>query len=272
MSESSNPQSPQPSGTPEQEISIPQILVLLKNLGVETKTLEEKIKEVNEKVVELDRKIDENKIRIVETLGIFVALFTFVSIEFQAFRIYQSPKEIAGLTLILLGALLLFLTIFEALINIDLPFTKRDSGFLRGLLDNFRGKDVGFSWTDSNTWGPGIMIKFAPLLLICFVLLASGVALFTVSLTSSMQLRSRSDLFREFLNKKGNLELVINNPKGGGCFDHKEALALYEIEWDQYCRELGRNTDCQLPDYLGWAAFESTYAKPYEHCEELYLK
>ena len=50
-------------------------------------------------------------------MGIFVALFTFISIEFQVFRSYRDPHAISGLTLIFLGAIFLFLVIFDYLLN-----------------------------------------------------------------------------------------------------------------------------------------------------------
>ncbi|MFA5777060.1 MAG: hypothetical protein WC906_01315 [Parcubacteria group bacterium] len=52
-----------------------------------------------------DDKIENQKLTIIETLGIFVALFTFISIDFQVFKSYRNPFAISGLTLILLGSI-----------------------------------------------------------------------------------------------------------------------------------------------------------------------
>lgn len=65
----------------------------------------------------LEAKIDDSKLKIIETLGIFVALFTFVSIEFQIFRSFTSWQAGASLTLIILGALLFFCIIVISLLD-----------------------------------------------------------------------------------------------------------------------------------------------------------
>lgn len=65
---------------------------------------------------ELKIEIENSKLSTVETLGIFVALFTFVSIEFQVFRSYRDYQAISGLTLIFLGSIFLFLIFFDYLI------------------------------------------------------------------------------------------------------------------------------------------------------------
>lgn len=72
-----------------------------KNLEKLQKQFEEKLKN-SEK--DLDDKIENSKLTIIETLGIFVALFTFISVDFQIFRSYGDPNAIAGLTLVLLGS------------------------------------------------------------------------------------------------------------------------------------------------------------------------
>lgn len=62
-------------------------------------------------------KIDDSKLKTIETLGIFVALFTFVSVEFQIFRIFHTPASIGGLTAILLGSLLFFSIILDYVLD-----------------------------------------------------------------------------------------------------------------------------------------------------------
>lgn len=53
----------------------------------------------------LEKKIEESKIKTIETLGIFVALFTFIGVEFQVFKSFTGWEAAASLTFILLGAL-----------------------------------------------------------------------------------------------------------------------------------------------------------------------
>lgn len=76
--------------------------------------IENTTKETEEK---LNNKIDDSKLKTIETLGIFVALFTFVSIEFQVFRMFDDPQSVAGLTLILLGSLLTFITVLDSVLS-----------------------------------------------------------------------------------------------------------------------------------------------------------
>lgn len=61
-------------------------------------------------------KIDDSKLKTVETLGIFVALFTFVSIDYQVFKSYKNPLTIGGLIFILLGSLTMFVILIDYLI------------------------------------------------------------------------------------------------------------------------------------------------------------
>lgn len=98
----------------------------IKNLEKRTeekiKKLDEVIKTDVEKITketkdELSDKIDDSKLKTIETLGIFVALFTFVSVEFQVFRMLDDPQSIAGLTLILLGSLLTFITVLDSVLS-----------------------------------------------------------------------------------------------------------------------------------------------------------
>lgn len=60
-----------------------------------------------------DSKIENQKLTIIETLGIFVALFTFISIDFQVFKSYRNPFAISGLTLILLGSVAFIISVFD---------------------------------------------------------------------------------------------------------------------------------------------------------------
>ncbi len=66
---------------------------------------------------ELEAKIDDSKLKVIETLGIFVALFTFVSVEFQIFRSFSSWYAGASFSLIILGALTFFVLLIVDLLN-----------------------------------------------------------------------------------------------------------------------------------------------------------
>lgn len=81
-----------------------------KNLEKLQKQFEEKLKN-SEK--DLDDKIENSKLSVIETLGVFVALFTFISIDFQVFRSYRDPYAITGLTLILLGSVSFLISVLD---------------------------------------------------------------------------------------------------------------------------------------------------------------
>ena len=97
-------------------------------LNVKIGNFEQKIQPLEEKISELDEKIHDSNLKIIETLGIFVALFTFVSVEFQIFRSFSSWYAGASLSLILLGAL----TFFSLLILLLLQ--KKKPSYFRYLL------------------------------------------------------------------------------------------------------------------------------------------
>lgn len=61
--------------------------------------------------------IEDSKSKSIEILAIFVALFTFVSIEFQIFKSFTSWEAAAGLTFIVLGSLSFFAILTSHLIS-----------------------------------------------------------------------------------------------------------------------------------------------------------
>ena len=75
----------------------------------------------------LENKIESSKIKVIETLGIFVALFTLISVEFQIFRLYENAVTIGGLTLIILGSLLIFITVADAVLSNNLSWENKKS-------------------------------------------------------------------------------------------------------------------------------------------------
>lgn len=75
--------------------------------------LEKQTSKIEEKIDRFDEKIKDSNLKTIETLGIFVALFTFVSVEFQIFKDQVTFLAGLGFTLILLGSLLSFLWILR---------------------------------------------------------------------------------------------------------------------------------------------------------------
>lgn len=92
-----------------QEIAEEKINIFIKSPGFKIK-IDNAIKETEK---DLNKKIDNSKLTVIESLGIFVALFTFISVEFQVFRSYRNAFAISGLSLILLGSISFLLIIFD---------------------------------------------------------------------------------------------------------------------------------------------------------------
>jgi hypothetical protein len=87
------------------------------------KDVKEEVKHGLEQI-ELVRKstqesFDRQKISVIESLAVFVALFTFVSIEFQLFRSVNSWLTASAFTLLFLGGLLLFCGVVEKIMTWD---------------------------------------------------------------------------------------------------------------------------------------------------------
>lgn len=68
---------------------------------------------------DVEKSLENKQIKIIEGLGIFVALFTFISIEFQIFKIYTHPYSIIGITFIFLGSLLILISVLDFLLNLN---------------------------------------------------------------------------------------------------------------------------------------------------------
>lgn len=87
--------------------------------------LEEKIEETkNDTKTRIDKelevvrqKIDESKTRVVETLGLFVALFTFLSLQVQIFKDERNIDQIIGLVLITGGLITFFVLVLDIMIK-----------------------------------------------------------------------------------------------------------------------------------------------------------
>lgn len=78
----------------------------------------------------LEEKIDNSKLSVIETLGIFVALFTFLSIDIQIMRSTFSLIGLLGFILLTLGALLFFVIILHILVVSEKKITSK---FILGL-------------------------------------------------------------------------------------------------------------------------------------------
>lgn len=71
------------------------------------------LKKIKDEIDTSKKQIENQKLTIIETLGIFVALFTFISIDFQVFKSYRDPYAVGGLSLILLGSISFLIILFD---------------------------------------------------------------------------------------------------------------------------------------------------------------
>ena len=72
--------------------------------------LQEIEKEIKASVSKIDDQQRNDKLQSIQILALFAAFFTFVSVEFQLFSVLKDPLEAIALSLLLLGALLAFVT------------------------------------------------------------------------------------------------------------------------------------------------------------------
>ena len=87
----------------------------------DTRVKTENLKQQFEKIIkdtkkELEEKIDDSKLRIIETLGIFVALFTFVSVNFNIFNRVADLWSAGIFTLLIFSVLSLMILIMDILL------------------------------------------------------------------------------------------------------------------------------------------------------------
>ncbi|MCX6806858.1 MAG: hypothetical protein NT135_01915 [Candidatus Berkelbacteria bacterium] len=135
--------------------------------------------ETREELNNIRRFSEQNQIRLIEVLALFVALFTFISINIQIFKFGLPLWIVAGFILILLGALCFFIVIVDAVLR-NLPFQK--NLVHKGLLSNTFQPMVGYTeklelrFLRCQTWGIGFKI-FLILLILTTILIGLGVSL-----------------------------------------------------------------------------------------------
>lgn len=69
---------------------------------------EDALKQSTSALVKMDSQVKNDKLQAIQILALFVAFFTFVSVEFQLFNNVKSPGALVALSMMLLGALTIF--------------------------------------------------------------------------------------------------------------------------------------------------------------------
>lgn len=97
----------------------------LLNVLTELPKYKNELKNFENKVQDLEKSINQQKINFIEIIGVFVGIFTFISVEIQILKYANSILSIAGLSLIFYSGLLLFLyTIYYYVHKIKLNHLK----------------------------------------------------------------------------------------------------------------------------------------------------
>lgn len=86
-----------------------------KKLAKERKKLDNTIKELGKGIKTLDEETKTMKIDFITVIGIFVSIFTFISIEIQILRYVCDFFRIAGFSLIIFGSLIGFIILLRSI-------------------------------------------------------------------------------------------------------------------------------------------------------------
>ena len=90
---------------------------LISGVKNETDIIKKGVDGISKKAEETEQEVKKSSIRSMEFLAVFVALFTFISVEFQVFRSFDSWQSAAALTFLLLGGLIFFVVFLDSIIN-----------------------------------------------------------------------------------------------------------------------------------------------------------
>ena len=93
----------------------------IRALTAEVEKITQKASQLEKNVTSVQQSISDSSKQSIESLGIFVAFFTFISVEFQLFKIVESGVMAIAISSFLLGALLLFAGVIHL-------FFKQDEG------------------------------------------------------------------------------------------------------------------------------------------------
>lgn len=99
-------------------------------IAMHQKSLTEDIEEIKNNI---KVNVEKPQIKLVEVLGFFVGIFTFVSVEFQVLRNVTSILSATGLTLILLGGIVTMMMLIGCWVR-DYGFSKKWLAFVLPVL------------------------------------------------------------------------------------------------------------------------------------------
>lgn len=95
----------------------------IEKLDSSSKKTADEIKGIQKKFEKYETKLEEQQSRSIETLGIFISIFTFISAQVQILSSDVHVTAASGLTLILLGGLIMFILLINYVIRTKLKFS-----------------------------------------------------------------------------------------------------------------------------------------------------
>jgi Mn2+/Fe2+ NRAMP family transporter len=101
----------------------------VKKINNRISEIEKRLDSFNERFQKQNDKLNSDKTRVIETLGIFVALFTFISSEIQIFKNESNTFRALGLSLVFAGILAFFVLILELTVRSNEELKDRTSWF-----------------------------------------------------------------------------------------------------------------------------------------------
>ncbi len=84
---------------------------------VDFEKLGKKMKDLEIQIEDVKREIDKSKISFIEFCGIFVAIFTFISVDVQILKTISNMHQLMGFVFIFAALLMGFILILDYLIN-----------------------------------------------------------------------------------------------------------------------------------------------------------
>jgi hypothetical protein len=99
---------------------------------IDTVAVDEKIRALDAKVERIDKKADEGQIKAIEALGIYVALFSFISVSIQVFSRISNAASAGLFILLIFCSLAILIVLIDILLNstkVVTVFWKLDSRY-----------------------------------------------------------------------------------------------------------------------------------------------
>jgi len=133
-------------------------------------------KEVSDRSFDdLRKKLEQDRLSVIQATSIITLFIGFLVIQFNILGGSKGTTEIAGLSLLLLSSIIIFIILLDIVIKLDLPFRKveKRSGVFDGidaLAGIFQTRNIEVPITIyPSTWGDGLLIRVVALSFSIFI-------------------------------------------------------------------------------------------------------